>query len=272
MKTHLVIIDPQNDFCDPERGSLYVKGAEKDMQALAAFIDRHGDRLDEIHVTLDSHHTLHIAHPIFWKDSQGQHPAPFTTITRTDVEAGRWATTNPNWMERGLAYVRALEKNNRYQLMIWPPHCRIGTWGHSIFPCVSDALLAWEERRLAKVNFLMKGGNLFTEHYSAVVADVPDDADPATRLNTSFLDTVSKADRILVSGEALSHCVANTVTDMGNHFGEAIAKKLVLLRGTSSNVTGCEALGENFIASMSKRGMRVMTTDEVTSERLSYKG
>jgi nicotinamidase-related amidase len=262
MKTHLIIVDPQNDFCDPQRGSLYVTGAEKDMQALAGFIDRRGDLLDEIHVTLDSHHTLHIAHPIFWKNSQGQHPTPFTTITRADVEAVRWMTSNPSWMERGLAYVRALEKNNRYQLMIWPPHCRIGTRGHSIFPCVSDALLAWEERRFAKVNFLMKGSNIFTEHYSAVVADVPDDADPSTRLNTAFLDTVSKADRILLSGEALSHCVANTVTDIANHFGEENLRKLVLLRDTSSNVTGCEALGENFITEMSKRGMRVRTTGE----------
>ncbi len=118
MNTHLIIIDPQNDFCDPKRGSLYVKGADKDMQALADFINRRGDLLDEIHVTLDSHQTVHVAHPIFWKNSQGEHPAPFATITRAEVEAGRWTTTNPRWMARGLAYVQGLEKNNRYQLMI----------------------------------------------------------------------------------------------------------------------------------------------------------
>jgi nicotinamidase-related amidase len=264
MNTHLIIIDPQNDFCDPKRGALYVKGAEKDMQALAEFIARRGELLDKIHVTLDSHHTIHIAHPIFWKNSQGQHPAPFTTITRADVETGRWTTTNPRWMARGLAYVQALEKNNRYQLMIWPPHCRIGTWGHSIFPVLSDALVAWEEKFFGSVNFLMKGSNLFTEHYSAVVADVPDDADKSTRLNTRFIDTVKPADRILVSGEALSHCVANTVTDIANHFSKENVKKFVLLRNTSSNVTGREALGEHFLKDMVKRGMRVMTTDEVT--------
>ena len=264
MKTHLIIIDPQNDFCDPKRGSLYVKGAEKDMQALADFITRRGDLIDEIHVTLDSHQTLHVAHPIFWRNSQGQHPAPFTTITRADVEAGRWTTSNPRWMARGLAYVQALEKNNRYQLMIWPPHCRIGTWGHSIFPCVSDALIAWEEKYFAKVNFLVKGSNIFTEHYSAVVADVPDDADESTKLNTLFLDTVKTADRILLSGEALSHCLANTATDIASNFGEENVRKFVLLRNTASNVTSCEALGENFLRDMAKRGMRVMTTDEVT--------
>lgn len=37
-KIHLLIIDPQNDFCSPD-GSLYVHGAEQDMQRLADFID-----------------------------------------------------------------------------------------------------------------------------------------------------------------------------------------------------------------------------------------
>ena len=264
MNTHLVIIDPQNDFCDPNRGSLYVKGADRDMTALAEFLTRRGELLDQVHVTLDSHHAIHVAHPVFWKNHHGQHPAAFTTITRADVEAGTWTTSNPQWLTRALDYVKALERNHRYQLMIWPPHCRIGTWGHGIFPCVSDALLAWEESRLAQVNFLMKGSNIFTEHYSAVVADVPDEMDESTRLNTRFLDAVRTADRILLAGEALSHCVANTVTDMANHFGGEHIKKFILLRNTTSNVSGCEAFGEKFLRDMTSRGMQVRTTDEVT--------
>lgn len=263
MNTHLVIIDPQNDFCDPNRGALYVKGAERDMQALADFITRRGNLLSEILVTLDSHQSIHIAHPIFWQNPQGQHPPPFTTITLADVQTGQWTTTKPGWLDRGLAYVEALEKNQRYQLMIWPPHCRIGTWGHSLFPCVSDALLAWEEKFFGRVNFIVNGKNPFTEHYSAVVADVPDDADPSTRLNTRFLDTVKTADRMLFAGEALSHCVANTVTDIAENLGRENVTKFILLRNTTSNVTGCEALGENFLASMGKRGMRVATTGEI---------
>ena len=164
MSTHLITIDPQNDFCDPARGSLYVKGAENDMAALAEFITRRGDILDEIHTTLDSHSVLHVAHPIFWKDSNGQHPAPFKVISRKDVESGKWTTANPRWMKRGLVYVTALERNKRYALVIWPPHCLIGSWGHGIYPAVSDALIAWEEKYFARVNFLVKGSNIFTEH------------------------------------------------------------------------------------------------------------
>ena len=49
MNTHLIVIDPQNDFCDPKRGALYVKNAEKDMEALAEFITRRGDILEDVY-------------------------------------------------------------------------------------------------------------------------------------------------------------------------------------------------------------------------------
>ena len=73
-KVELLIIDPQVDFCDPKVGALYVPGAEHDMNRLAAMIRRLNNKIDDIHVTLDSHHLIHIAHPIFWKDS-GDHKA-----------------------------------------------------------------------------------------------------------------------------------------------------------------------------------------------------
>ncbi len=266
MKTqnvHLVCIDPQNDFCDKDRGSLYVKGSDRDMKALADFISRAGDTLSDISVTLDSHSTLHIAHPIFWRNSKGEHPQPFTAIARPDVEAGRWTTTNPRWMKRGLEYVTALEKNHRYVLTIWPPHCLIGSWGHGVYPAVSDALIAWENKNFARVSYLVKGSNILTEHYSAVRADVPDDEDESTKLNSAFIDTMSVADRIYITGEALSHCLANTFQDVAEAFGEENIKKFVLLRNTTSSVPGFEALGENFIKDMVKRGMRVMDTADV---------
>ena len=77
---HLIVIDPQVDFCDPS-GSLYVKGADQDMQRLATMVRRLKDKIRDIHVTLDSHQIVHIAHPIFWKDgATGAHPNPFTII------------------------------------------------------------------------------------------------------------------------------------------------------------------------------------------------
>ena len=60
MNIQLLIIDPQNDFCDP-KGSLFVPGADGDMTRLATMIDRISPKLADIHVTLDSHHLVDIA-------------------------------------------------------------------------------------------------------------------------------------------------------------------------------------------------------------------
>ena len=261
MKVHLVTIDPQNDFCDPN-GALYVAGANEDMNRLANLIDRIGHKLNDIHVTMDSHRTIDIAHPVFWKDSHGNHPNPFTLISKDDVESGKWTPTNPGYYNIALNYVTKLEENNRYVLCIWPEHCIIGSWGHAIFPVVSDALRNWERDNFGVVDYVTKGSNVFTEHYSAVQADVPDPSDPTTTLNTRLLDILSNADIVAITGEALSHCVANTVNDIMENFGEENIKKLVLLTDTCSNVTGFDSLGEDFVREAVARGMQTSTSTE----------
>ena len=158
-RIELLIIDPQIDFCDPDKGALYVPNAEHDMRRLAAMIRRLKDKIDDIHITLDSHHFIHIAHPIFWKDSHGKHPQPFTSITLAEVEDGKWTTTQPGLYKRALEYVRKLANNGRYDLTIWPPHCLIGSPGHAVFPPLFDALKEWEQR-FAFVDFVTKGSRL----------------------------------------------------------------------------------------------------------------
>jgi nicotinamidase-related amidase len=253
---HLLSIDPQNDFCDQDKGALIVAGADQDMKRLANFVRRLKNKIEDVHVTLDSHHLIHIAHPIFWKNSKGEHPKPFTLISVDDVENGVWSTTNPSYRARGLEYVKKLKTNSRYLLCIWPPHCLIGSWGHNIVPCLFEALQEWE-KDFAMVNTVTKGSNPFTEHYSAVQADVPDSNDPTTMLNTDLISTLQKADIICISGEALSHCVANTIRDIANNFGDDNIKKFVFLEDTSSPVTGFENLAKDFVDEMKKRGMQV---------------
>ena len=84
----LLIIDPQNDF--HPGGTLGVPGANEDSARVAAFIKDNIDQIDEIYVSLDSHHRIHIAHGVFWQDPSGAHPPPFTLIKSVDVEQGAW--------------------------------------------------------------------------------------------------------------------------------------------------------------------------------------
>lgn len=284
-KIDLLIIDPQNDFCNEkvvdsggkiiEQAALYVHGAEDDMTRLANMIDRIGHHLRDIRVTLDSHRLVDIAHPIFWTDDKGNHPTPFTIITGDDIRKGVWRATYPGHQRIATTYISQLEKNNRYPLCIWPPHCLIGYWGHNYFPAIGKALMKWEEENFANVDIVTKGSNPFTEHYSGVQADVPDQTDPSTQINTRLITALEEADTILLAGEARSHCLANTVRDIVNRFDvegkNDYVKKMVLLTDATSDVadlpgqTMFKDIGEAFVSDMRGKGMRVSTTTEFLS-------
>lgn len=258
-RIHLLTIDAQNDFCDP-KGALFVKGADEDVKRLANLVNRLGRKIDNITATLDSHHNLHIAHPIMWTNTKGEHPSPFTIITADDIKNGVWQATMPQLRKWQREYVETLAKNNRYPLCIWPPHCLIGSWGHSFAPEFHAALSKWEMENTRMVIKVTKGSNLKTEHYSAVCADVPDPEDPHTQLNVGLIDSLKLADDILITGEALSHCVANTVRDIAKNFDPDYVKKFVLLEDTCSNVGGFDQFGIDFVKDMLALGMRKTTS------------
>ncbi len=267
MKTHLLIIDPQNSFCHP-KGELYVPGAQEDSKRLSNYIKKNIDKIDEIHVTLDSHQEVDIAHPIFWVNSKNEHPSPFTIISRVDVENGVWRTTNPSCLKIAKNYVTQLEKNARYPLCIWPPHCIIGKndngfCGHAIESSISEALTEWSIKRFKRIDFVTKGSNPFTEHYSAVKADVIDPSDPTTHLNTGLINTLAAAHEIIITGQALSHCVRFTIMDIAAEFGNEACKKFKLLGDTSSSVPGFEKNGEDFKSWLLSVGGSIINTTDI---------
>lgn len=265
LRVHLVVIDPQNDFSTPQ-GSLFVQGADQDMSRLALMVKRLGKKLDDIHITMDSHRKVDISHPMWWKDAAGKHPSPFTMITADDVDAGRWTTTQPSAYTRSLKYLRALAAGKRYPHVIWPEHCLIGTPGHNVHSDVNEAVHEWEQTRYAMADFVTKGSNPWTEHFSAVQAEVPDPTDPSTQVNTRFIQTLEQADMILLAGEALSHCTRHTVTDVMNTFADPIyVQKMVLLRDCTSPVTGFETQGDDFVREFQARGGTVSDSVHVLS-------
>lgn len=264
-RIHLLLIDPQNDFCDlPEGGSsLPVAGAHADMQRVAALIRDGGAGLAQITVTLDSHHRLDIAHPGFWQTGDGGEVAPFTPITAAQLRAGDYRPRDPAAGPRAQGYLDQLEARGRYTLMVWPVHCEIGTRGHNVHAEVHDAYAAWELARQRTVAKVMKGINPWTEHYSALLAEVPDPDDPHTQLNTALVDDLAQADLIVVAGEASSHCVKATVEDVAEHVPGAT---LVLLTDCMSPVPGFQAQHDGFLAGMASKGARLVTSAQFLPE------
>lgn len=277
--THLLVIDPQNDFCDlpdshlpqaAERATpaLPVQGAHADMQRVAALIDRCGQRIDAITVTLDSHQRIDIAHPTFWQQGDGAAMQPFTPITAAQVREGRFIPRQAEALPRVLAYLDALEAAGRYTHMVWPVHCEIGSWGHNVHADVRAAYNRWEETRSISVGKVLKGMNPWTEHYSAIRAEVPDSGDEATQLNRELIAQLKAADRVLIAGEAGSHCVKATTEHIAEAFDPADLPRLVLLTDCMSPVAGFEAHYAAFIADMRARGLRIATSAEIMAELL----
>lgn len=262
----LLIIDPQVDFCDPN-GSLYVEGADEDMKRVADMIDRLGGKINNIHVTLDCHYKFSIFHKLIWRNSKGENPDPFTIISAKDVKDGIWFPVFPYLRQKFIDYCEALEQKNKYQLCIWPEHCKIASNGNSVLPVLYEALGRWEELKINNVDFVSKGSNKYTEMYSAISAECPDPEDPSTQLNTRLIETIGKADTVIICGEASSHCVKATVEDISNNFSDdSYIKKLCLLEdGTSAVISpfvDFPAIANKFVSDMSDRGMKTaLTTD-----------
>ncbi len=278
MEAHLLVIDPQKDFMDYPGSSLPVPGASADMTRLARMIHRVGHRLADIHVTLDSHQVIHVAHRGMWRNKDGDMPSPFTMISASDVENGLWRPRNELVRPRELEgktlgefmlwYVQQLEKGGRYPLIIWPEHCIIGTSGYDVHEELVTVLNEWARREMANVDYVAKGTTAFVEHYGAFMAEVPLPTVPSTGFNTALLDVLATADIIAVSGEALSHCVMSTVDQIAENIGEEHIAKFHILIDASSPVPeppggpNFPQIADEWLHRMEKRGMTLTTTEK----------
>ncbi|WP_027014090.1 cysteine hydrolase family protein [Comamonas composti] len=267
-RTQLLAIDPQNDFCDlpqsfwpaPDQGpALPVAGAHEDMQRLAAWIARQGSRLDAISITLDSHQAYDIAHPAFWRQADGSAVPPFTQISAAQVRAGHYVPRDARELQPGLAYLDALQAQGRYQLMVWPLHCEVGSWGHCVHADVLAACRRWQEQDLRTVHHVFKGMNPRTEHYSAICAEVPDPEDSSTDINQELLARLRASETLVIAGEASSHCVLATTEHILQHW-DGDKARLVLLTDCMSPVAGFEDDHARFLQRMRELGVRCETS------------
>ena len=218
MRLDLVIIDGQNDFLgsgnEPwnlakRRGVLYVQNADQEALNVATMIRRLGTRIRKIIATLDSHHRNNCSHNISWVGRDGNPPPPFTIVTNADVRDHTWVPSLPFGVWEGkkvpsyewaVNYTAALAKHGRNPLCLWPPHCQIGRWGQNVYGPLADAYDFWTDQNHCWIEFCTKGSWQFTEHYSAIVADVPDPAIIQTQMNADFIRNMTDADKVVWMG------------------------------------------------------------------------
>jgi len=262
MSTTLLLIDPQNDFCDVEGAALPVNGADADMRRVADFLRAGGSAIDDVVITLDTHPSVAIERTTFWQDAGGSPIPAFTQITADDVRIGRYRPRDARLTPAVLDYLRDLEARGRYRLMVWPVHCVLGTWGHNIHAAVNAELSRWEEQHQRGAHKILKGMNPMTEQYSAVKADVPLASDPLTQSNQQLISLVRTAETLIIAGEAASHCVSATVRDLMEYMSAEQQRNTILLADCMSPVAGFERQAKQFFESAREQGIQVCTSLE----------
>ena len=258
-RTCLLLVDVQNTFCIPDFelfvGGRSGNGAVEDNIRLCQFIYRNLLHISKIACTLDTHTAMQIFHEIFWINDAGEHPTPLQTlITKADIEAGRWRV-NPAilesvtgksdqyaWLEAyGQHYVETLTADGKYPLTIWPYHAMLGGIGHAVVSAVDEACFFHTIARKSQVHYETKGQNPLTENYSVLRPEVLNDADgkPIAEKNTVFLQMLLGYDQVIIAGQAKSHCVTWTISDLLTEIRQtdiALAKKIYLVEDLTSPV------------------------------------
>lgn len=255
VRTLLIPVDMQNTFCIPGF-ELYVggrsgTGAVDDVRRLCTFIYRNLAHLTAIAPTLDTHQVIQIFHSVFWLDSAGAHPDPYTLISVEDVQSGRWRPNPTVSAVLGMdsqeldAYVRhyvaTLRTGGRYELTIWPYHALLGGIGHALVSALEEAVVFHGLTRSAQPLYQTKGDNPLTENYSALRPEVrrgPRE-ERVVGPQTDLTRLVMEYDAVIIAGEAKSHCVASTIADLLADLQDrdpALASKVYLLEDCTSPV------------------------------------
>jgi len=251
----LLLVDVQNTFCIPGFelfvGGRSGHGAVDDNVRLCKFIYHNLGNITNITATLDTHLSQQIFHPIFFVDKDGNHPLPYTIIQAEQLQREEWKFNpalaprydiTPEYGQQMMVhYAETLRKRGKYALTIWPYHAMLGGIGHALVPAVEEAIFFHSIARLSQPKFEIKGEHPFTEHYSAVGPDVTKGPKGETlgKHNNAFIEELKQVDAMVITGQAKSHCVAWTISDLLDDIratDSELAKKVYLLDDCTSPV------------------------------------
>jgi nicotinamidase-related amidase len=255
-RVHLALIDCQLDFGHPS-GSLYVggrsrMGAVEDAKRIASLIYRHLHILTSTSATFDTHSAFHAFFATFWETYQGEPLQPYREISTEDIMrrlvrpresmAANFTEGNWPWLQRDMLHMtQQLEKDGKYKLYLWPPHCLLGDVGHALVGAIQEARMFHAYVRQVQNACEVKGTHPLREFYSPVEAEVSTthDGTMIAQLNTVFLDRLLDCDYMEVAGWAGSHCTRAfifSLLDRIRKIDPSLTRKVYLLEDCMSPV------------------------------------
>jgi nicotinamidase-related amidase len=117
----------------------------------------------------------------------------------------------------------------------------VGGIGHALVSSVEEAVFFHALARQSPARVEIKGLSALTENYSVLRPEVAEDESggEVAPPNQALVDHLLSFDKLIVAGEAKSHCVAWTVGDLVNEArarDPALVRKIVLLDDCASPV------------------------------------
>lgn len=252
-------IDVQQDFMD--NGALGVPGAHSDVERMTRFIFNNMDKISNIAVSIDTHTPHQIFHPCWWIDENGNNPAPYTPITLADLDSGKWkAVINPI---ASRDYVEHLEKDGKKTLCVWSYHCIQGTSGSALENQFANMVYFHSVAKKTVVQRLVKGQDPLSEMYGVIKPEY----DTKGYINLDFLNKLENFDKIIIAGEAKSHCVLESIKQILEYYEirPEITQKIYILEDCMSSIPGFEGTTDKTFDDFKKkyRVNIVKSTDDI---------
>lgn len=235
-----IIVDPENSFCHPQ-GELYVPRSLIDMNNYLNFM-RPRAAAKKIGLLIDGgdeHDFYQYFFQSWWTNQNKQKPKIMETISAQSITDGYW---EPRFYPaETLETVEDLEARG-WQLNIWPYHTMRGTWGAKRVEILENELQRIM-RSGESYSFSVRKPIIPLRHfYSMFEPEVPLPEHPYGYHSKSLLESLGLYQRIIITGEALSHCALETLMTLVRYFQHHpdILKKIFILTDCSSCITGFE--------------------------------